>query len=197
MNRKEMVEARTAQLKKLTDIELVDMIVSYFHGNATMPGEKSLKDYALSLKGEFDGSVITGLLSQVRGELIETFASTLVKEVRLKNVAALNENRKNRGTEGTKASDLPMVLKDAKPIPVNAVKNIYEMEAGITGTDNIVCVRGKEGPAPLASIPDGFRKNHPGLQGMAGTVIATDYSNGRFANMSYRLLVDLGQNLAA
>ncbi len=192
MGRTEMVNARTEQLKKLNDIELVNMIVGYFKENATLPGEKSLKEYALGLKGEFDGSVITGLMAQVRDELIETFASLLVKEVRLKNVNALNENKKNKDAEGLKASDLPMVLTDVTPIPVNTIKNSYEMNAFISSDADVCMMDGSE-PTEFAQLPKGFKKNHRGILGMQGTVVASDYSNGKFANMGYKLLIDLGQ----
>ena len=62
MNRKEMVQARVEKLQKLSDADLVQTIVRYFEKNHTMPGEKAIKDYALSLKGEFDVDAITGLL---------------------------------------------------------------------------------------------------------------------------------------
>lgn len=191
-----MVKTRTEALSELTDIQLVDTIISYFKQNATMPGEKSLKDYALSLKSELDGNVITGLLAQVRNDMIEEFASLCVKEVKLVNVQAENDTKKNKDTDGRKASELPLVLADAKPIPVNTIKNIYNMNAEIS-SESMVCIGTAEDGerSVLASLPNGFKKNHPALAGMNGTVIASDYSNGNFANMSYRMLIDLGQNL--
>ena len=101
-----------------------------------------------------------------------------------------------------------MVLKDMVPVPVNNVKNIYELPVVIlpainldtdTGlVDNIVCVKedGKE-PFTLGDLPKGFKKNHPELSGMTATVIATDYSNGKLDNMSYTMLIDLSQHIAA
>ena len=69
-----------------------------------MPGEKAIKDYALSLKGEFDVDAITGLLSEVRNDLIEQFASLCVKEMKMKNVQVVNDTKKNKDTDGTKVT---------------------------------------------------------------------------------------------
>lgn len=198
MTRKEMVDALTAKLEKLNDAQLVDAIVRYFEENRTLPGEKALKDQALALKAELDGNAITGLLSHVRADLVEEFASRCVKEVKLRNVHVLNETKKNRDADGLKASDLPMVLADTQPTKMNAMKNIYGMDAVIPAAGGTVCV----GNAPavrveLADLPAGFVKNHTMLPGMSATVVATDYSNGKFANMSYLMLVDLSQTLVA
>lgn len=205
MSRIEMVKTRTEALSKLSDMQLINVIVKYFEQNATMPGEKALKDYATSLKNEFDGNAITGLLSEVRKDLIEQFASLCVKEVKLKNVMVANDTKKRRELEGIfpLASELPMVLKDSAPIPVNTMKNVYEMPASVVCT--IVGIKGistESGePMAISVLPAGFVKNHSSLDDvlhdMEATVIATDYSNGKFANMSYRMLIDLCQNIAA
>ena len=140
MNRKEMVQARVEKLQKLSDADLVQTIVRYFEKNHTMPGEKAIKDYALSLKGEFDVDAITGLLSEVRNDLIEQFASLCVKEMKVKNVQVVNDTKKNKDTDGTKVTDLPMVLKDIVPVsnPANTVKNVYELPATIVFRDSAV-----------------------------------------------------------
>lgn len=192
MNRAEMVKARAAELGKLDDFQLVDAVIAYFKNNRTLPGQKALKDFALGLKAEFNGTAMTGLLSQVRKDLIEEFASLLVQEVKLVNVRVLNENKPNRDKPGRKASDLSMVLTDVQPVPVNAVKNSYQMTAYITGR-GVYDENGQDTGDVFALLPGGFVKNHPGMDGFEGTVIASDHSNGKFANMSYRLLIDLGQ----
>lgn len=202
MNRAEMVKARTEELYKLTDIQLVDMIISYFKQNATMPGEKAIKEYALSLKAEFDGNAITGLLTQVRGDLIEQFASMLVKEVKMRKVLIANETKKRMKEGGTLplASDMPMYLVDSKPVdvPVNTMKNTYEMAVQVSDHDDLSCITESDPSYNLGVVlPKGFRKNHTTLAGMKAVVHATDHSNGKFANMSYRMLIDLGQSLAA
>lgn len=191
MGRTEMVNARAEVLNKLSDKELAGTIVAYFAENNTMPGEKDLKDRASILYAEMEGSAaIDGVTSEVRRDLIEEFASILVKETRIKDNVVLNENKKNKDVDGLKASDLPMILKDAMPIPTNTMKNIYELPVTIDADGNVCTENGDK----LGAVPAGFQKNHKGVYGMTGTVIATDYSNGKFANMSYSLVIDLGQN---
>lgn len=190
MGRTEMVTARTEALNALTDTELAGAIVAYFAGNSTMPGEKDLKDRASILSAELEEGKITGFTSEVRRDMIEEFTGVLVKETKIKDNVVLNENKKNKDADGLKASDLPMVLKDAMPIPTNTMKNIYELPVSIDTEGNVLT----EGGEKLGMIPAGFQKNHKGVYGMTGTVIATDYSNGKFANMSYSLIIDLGQD---
>lgn len=198
MTRKEMVTKRAEKLSQLSDMQLIDTIVKYFEQNATMPGEKALKDYATSLKNEFDGNAITGLLSEVRKDLIEQFASLCVKEVRIKPTVA-NDTKKNKEAKKLLASDLPMELTDIipVPVPVNTTKNVYVMAASISGENGIQLITESIPSYELGSFPAGFIKNHKTLEGMKGVVIATDYSNGKFANMSYKMLIDLGQSIAA
>lgn len=190
MGRTEMVTARTEALNALTDKELVETIVAYFAGNNTMPGEKDLKDRASILLAEMEEGQIIGFMNEIRKDLIEEFASILVKETKIKDNVVLNENKKNKDAEGLKASDLPMLLKDAMPIPTNTMKNIYELPVTIDADGNVCTENGDK----MGVVPEGFQKNHKNVYGMTGTVIATDYSNGKFANMSYSLVIDLGQS---
>lgn len=197
MGRSEMVRARAGKLFQMNDIELVDTIVAYFDQNATMPGEKELKTYAAGLKNEFDGPVMTALSSYVRNELIESFASLCVKEVKLTNLQVVNSTKKNKDSGLLTASDLPMILTDTTQGSKNTVNNMYEFGASVSFADGVVSFTDKNGKdIVLASIPEGFRKNHASAASLHGTVIATDYSNGKFANMSYSMLVDFGGSLS-
>ncbi len=201
MNRKEMVKERMEKLSGLSDEELVRAVVSYFGQNATMPGEKAVKDNASDLLAMFKvkpGHKLTGCY---RKELIEEFASLCIKEVKLKNVTVKNETKQNADHGGLKAGDLPMVLIDTRFLPENSMKNVYEMSGMISGDEDghrfVKIYDTGTGCFEFASLPDGFQKNHTLQHGMDITVIATDYSNGKFANMSYTLLIDLGQRIVA
>lgn len=200
MGRTEIVTARVDVLNKLSDKDLTGTIVAYFAENNTMPGEKDLKDRASTLSAELTEGTITGVTSEVRKDLIEEFASILVKETKIRDNVVLNETKKNKDAEGLKASDLPMILKDATPIPTNTMKNTYELPVIIDGEGGVFtagkCLEGTEVGNKIGTLPAGFQKNHPGACGMTGTIIATDYSNGKFANMSYSLIIDLGQKAA-
>lgn len=194
--RKEMVERRTEELSKLNDLQLVATIVKYFEQNATLPGEKAIKDCALSLKAEFDGNVITGLLSQVRGDLIEEFASLCVKEVKLKNVMPQNATKKNKDAKAFLTTDLPMELIDVRPARLNVMVNTYGLAATVSASEKHSCMTEDVPYHTVGSLPEGFKKNHRNIGGMKALVVATDHSNGKFANMSYRMIIDLGQKLA-
>lgn len=205
MSRIELVNERVKELNAMTDMELAEAIVKYFKENATMPGERLIKEWAGSITGEFTERVITGLLSDVRKEIIEEFASLCVKETRLKNVRVLNDTKKTRDAVGRRAHDLPMVLKDVRP-KGGVVTNVYEMPVLIQTaadldtleTTNTVAFRDENNHMLiLADLPEGFKKNHKEIANMQATVVVTDHSNGKFANMSYRLLIDLGQTAAA
>lgn len=191
-----MVNARAEELSRLSDRGLVCAIRGYFRENATMPGEKAVKDYAFGKTCRGKTWTIDRLTISARKELIEEFSPLCVKEVKLKDIRVANETKKNAGTTARKASDLPMVLKATNLALINTMKNVYEMPASISDDGRTVCIKdGNGSDFILASIPEGFAKNHRTLGGMEGTVIATDHSNGKFANMSYTLLVDLGQRI--
>ena len=204
MDRSEMVKARIAELEKLDDFQLVDTVLEYFKQNATLPGQKRLKTFAQDLKAEFDGKAIQGMLPQMRKELIKDFASILVREVHLKNVRAMNANKPNRDKAGCKMKDLTdtgaMAPAGSESIPINGTKDSYTMPVHIKdGSVYPSLGRGLFKDEALASgaafaqLPGGFLTNHKALDGMEATVVAGDYSGGKFANMSYRLLIDLGQ----
>lgn len=42
-------------------------------------------------------------------------------------------------------------------------------------------------------IPEGFRKNHPGIAGLKGYINAVDHSNGKRKTMTHILILDLMQ----
>lgn len=186
MGRTEIVNARAKELNELTDMDLAKEIVSYFQENSTMPGEKDIKTRATMLWDELSQEEIHGVTSEVRKDLVEEFASLLVKEVKVKGILSLNENKVNKGTEGMKASDLPMVLTDVDPV---ARKETYEMPVLIDNGYNVCTEDGRV----VGMLPNGFKKNHAHVKGMSGTAVVTDYSNSNLANLSCRLIIDLGQ----
>lgn len=194
MGRTEIVEARKETLEKLSDKELAAAVVAYFGENKTMPGEKDLKDRATILSTELNEGKISGVTSEVRKDLIEEFTTVLVKETKITENVVLNENKKNKDAEGVKAGDLPMILRASEPIPNNTMKNTYELPVTI-GEDGSITENATANETKLGTLPKGFMKNHPNVCGMSGTVIATDYSNGKFANMSYSVVIDLGQRV--
>lgn len=196
--RNEMVTRRIGLLSGLTDLDLAKTISGYFENNHTMPGEKWIKDTANQMLSEFDTEDATMLLPDVRRSLIEAFAEVCVKSMPIRYVEVANETKKNRETKLRRAGELPMTLSEAVPVPVKdntVMKNIYEMPASLNIAEKSIYVKDTQDRNLLAfylgKITKGFYKNHFSKAPMDCTVIATDHSNGKFANMSYHMLVDL------
>lgn len=195
MERIQIVNELTQKLNDLADMDLVNTVIAYFESNATMPGEKNVKDMAATLKKDLDANESFGLSSEVRTDLIETFSSLAVKEVKLKNVSVVNATKKNRDMRCRKPYDLQMTLVDTQPTNTNSVRNTYAMDARVNDSYAVISDIGPDDF--MASLPKGFLKNHPGVAGMSATIMATDHSNNKFANMSYTLIVNLAQKIAA
>lgn len=204
VKRQELVDNRKAQLEKLTDLELLQTVVGYFRNNHTMPGEKALKDCAEGLLAEFDGEAVTGLLSQLRGDLIEQFASVCVKTTKLRLVQAADDTKANRKAGVKLVSGLQMVLADSYVETVRtadgttraANRDVYVLPGTICFPDGLVYVRDKDAEDAMltfnmGSIMEGFRKNHYSENPVNCVIEGTDYSEGKLANMGWQMHVDL------
>lgn len=196
--RNEMVERRIGLLSGLNDFELAQVIFDYFKNNHTLPGEKWVKDTANQMLSEFTEDSVTMLMPDVRKQLIEAFANICVKSMPIRFVEVVNDTKKNRGSKLRKATDLPMTISEVIPVAMKentVVRNIYEMPASLNIMEKSIYVKDAKDHNILAfylgRITKGFYKNHFSNAPMDCTVIATDHSNGKFANMSYRMLVDL------
>lgn len=186
MIREKLVQERAAKLARLDNRELVDTIAAYFKQNRTMPGEKRLKDYVTAYLADRTADLpADGFLTE--------FASVCVKDVRIEHVTVQNETKKAKELSGPKVSDLPMVLSDIRPADGRVIDS-YTMQVLIISDGN-VCIA--DTMTPFGRLPKGFLKNHPAVEGMYGTVIATDFSNGKLANMKYRMVIDLAQTKPA
>lgn len=181
-SRSEMVNAEIQKLQTLTDFQLAQTICRYFEENQTLPGEKALKDMAKDLTAELGGEATTQLIGQVRDDLIEQFASLCVKEVKLTKAIANDQACKLHMTPVSSASPGVNVEKNTWQLPVR----INEQGYAITMDEDAVSI---------GMLPDGFRKNHGTVSGMEASLLMTDYSSGKFKNLSWTLMVDLGQTL--
>ena len=196
--RNDMIEKRIKMLSGLTDLELAKTIAAYFENNRTMPGEKWIKDTANQMLAGFTEDAVTTLLEPARATLIEDFAAVCVRSMPIKYVEVANDTKKNKESRLRKASELPMTLCESVPVPLKnntVMKNIYEIPASLNVMEKSVYVKDTENNNLLVfylgRITKGFYKNHFIKQPVDCTVIATDHSNGNFANMSYHMLVDL------
>ena len=192
MKKLNVLKTRREALENMTPQELVNFTRNYFKVNKVMPGEKKVRNLAEGINAELSESTDLEVLEEYRLDLAEKIGKVVVKEVKLRHVALVNETKKNKDVEGIRPSELPLVLVDTVPTKVlNTVKNVYELD--VTISDGMVMA----GDTILGELPKNFRSNYPKTHNMQGVVIATDHSNGKFANMSYSLVIDLGQNLAA
>lgn len=192
MNRLKVLETRKEALENMTPQELVNFTRNYFKVNKTMPGEKKVRTLAEGIHAELSESTDLKVLEEYRLDLAKKIGNVVVKEVKLRHVALVNETKKNKDVNSVRPSELPLTLVDTVPAKVlNTMKNVYELD--VTISDGMVMA----GDVFLGELPKNFRSNYPKTHNMQGVVIATDHSNGKFANMSYSLVIDLGQNLAA
>lgn len=187
MNKNAMVDAREVKLAQKSDMEFIDSVILYFDNNRAYPGEKDLKDYAHSLKNEFNGEAVTAILPEVRAQLNRRFAEILVKDVKLTGTKAIRD---------ISQADVAKTLVNSEEVKgdhdrVFWRENTYEMNAEINEAAVTI------GGAVKAQVADSFLKNHKGIEGMTGVVTAVDYSNGKLVNVGYSMVVDLGQGLVA
>ena len=160
-------------LSELPDAQLVDKILAYFNRNKTLPRERSLREYALSLKEEFADGSMTALLPEAKMDMAAAFADVAVKETKLTGVEADVET-------------LPLVLSDIQHIFPNTFRNIFSVPVTVEGQE----VYTTDGHTLIGHLKAGFYSNFKDSL-RKGFVLATDHSNGKFKNMSYSLLVNL------
>lgn len=160
-------------LSELPDAQLVDKILAYFNRNKTLPGERSLREYALSLKEEFADGSMTALLPEAKMDMASAFADVAVKETKLTDVEADVET-------------LPLVLSDMQHVFPNVIRDIFSAPVTVEGRE----VYTADGHTLIGHLKAGFYSNFKDSL-CRGFVLATDHSNGKFKNMSYSLLVNL------
>lgn len=175
MTKESLRNACIDHLSTLTDAQIVDAVLSYFHRNKTLPGERSLREYALSLKEEFTDGSMTGLLPDIRMDFIRQFANIAVKETKLKNILLSPDQ----------AADLPMVLFNIGHRFPNTVENQYALLVAVQD-QTVSTVDGRV----IGQLRTGFYHNFKESL-KTGFVLVTDYSNEKFRNLSYTFLADL------
>ena len=173
MPRNYLKNAYIQYLSELTDAQLVDKILAYFNRNKTLPRERSLREYALSLKEEFADGSMTALMPEAKMDMASAFADVAVKETKLTDVEADVET-------------LPLVLSDIQHVFPNAIRNVFSVPVTVEGRE----VYTADGHTLIGHLKAGFYSNFKDSL-CRGFVLATDHSNGKFKNMSYSLLVNL------
>ncbi len=185
MVREEMIREKAKELSRMADNRMVRIASDYFKHNRAMPGEKSLKDTAAKLLPMFEENPYYQMEESFRERFVSDLAFICIKEVELHKVQALSNAKNNKNKTGLRAHDLPMKLSDDG--------RYYEMPAEIFSAGKVYITINTESDYHLATLPEQFIKNFKDTTGMKSTVIARDHSNGNFACMSYRLVIDLAQ----
>lgn len=185
MNRTEMVEARKGQLSRMSDRELLQTASAYFVRNWTMPGESEFKNSILDSLDRFERDRDAVLPAKWRAEIIDTFAEISIKELKLKNIRMSREA----------LSELPMALSGTEQSKCG-MRDTYAIPATLSTRDRLVYVKNRSGfTQAVTDVPKCLA--HRKTNGLTGTMLVTDYSNGNFASLGYTLLIDLAQGLVA
>lgn len=186
MNRTEYVENRTKTLMAMSTEDLAIAIGEYFDGHATMPGQKDLKDAAEKIVANKAENPQFEISQEAKAQMAATFAGIVVREMKVEGLKVANVNKENKDDFSVlKPTDLGLTEVGAIPAEGKSpAKKIYEADARIEGGTVMV------GEYEIGSLGKGFTKNNPGVS-VPATVIATDYSNGKFTNMSYTVIADI------
>lgn len=186
MTRAEYVNVRREALSKLSTEDLAIAIGEYFDGHATMPGEKDLKDAAEKIVANIAENADFDIDKETKENMIAKFADIAVREMKVEGLQVQNVNKSNKDDFSVlKPTDLG--LSETASVPAEGktpAKKVYEAEARIQDGKVIV------GEYEIGSLGKGFVKNNPGVN-CGATLIATDYSNGKYANMSYAVVADI------
>lgn len=186
MQRAEYIAARKENLTALTTENLAIAIGEYFDTHATMPGEKDLKTAAEKIVASIAENPEFEIGADVKEAMIDRFAEIVVREMKLEQIQVKNVTKENADDFAVlKPMDLGLVETASIPaVDKQPAKKIYTVGAEIR--DGKVLV----GDYEIGSLAKGFVKNNPGVNCPA-TVVATDYSNGKFRNMSYTVIADI------
>lgn len=186
MTRAEYVNVRREALSALSTEDLAIAIGEYFDSHATMPGEKDLKDAAEKIVANIAENAEFDIDKEAKENMIAKFAEIVVREMKVEGLQVKNVNKANKDDFAVlKPTDLNLSEKESIPAEGKApAKKVYEAEARIEDGKVIV------GEYEIGRLGKGFSKNNPGVS-CSATLIATDYSNGKFTNMSYSVVADI------
>lgn len=186
MQRTEYVSNRKATLAALSTEDLAIKIGEYFDAHATMPGEKDLKKAAEKILASIAENPEFDIDEETKNGMIETFASIVVREMKVEKLQVQNVTKANKDDFAVlKATDIGLIETGSEAaVDKQPAKRFYEAEARIEDGKVIV------GEYEIGSLSAGFVKNNPGVS-VPATVIATDYSDGKMSNMSYKVVADI------
>lgn len=183
-NRKqELIEKRRNLLLEKSTEDLAIAVSDYFNAHACLPGQKALKDAAENTLRRLREDPEFELLPAAKAYLAESLAKTAVREVKVGSLKVRNVTKVNKDDYAVlKPTNLN--LREAGSEAGKPPRFFFEADASIEGRR--VLADGCE----IGLLPEGFAKNNPNLSAPA-LLILTDYSLGKFANVSYQVIIDL------
>ena len=186
MKRTEYIANRRAALMGMSTEDLAVTIGEYFDSHATMPGEKDLKEAAEKIVANIAENPSFEIPAETKESMIAKFADIVVREMKIEGLQVKNVTKENKDDFAVlKPTDLSLVEIESVPTEGKTPgKKVYAADARIK--DGKVLV----GDYEIGSLGKGFLKNNPGVD-CAATVIATDWSNGKYSNMSYSVIADI------
>lgn len=186
MQRAEYIAKRKTALAAMSTEDLAIAIGEYFDNHATLPGEKDLKEAAQKIVENIAQNAEFEISAEAKEAMIDRFAGIAVRELKVEKLQVKNVTKANKDDFAVlKATDLNLVETGSIPAEdKQPAKKLYETEARIQNGKVLV------GEYEIGSLSDGFVKNNPGVD-VPATVLATDYSNGKFSNVSYTVIADI------
>lgn len=186
MTRAEYVSARREALAAMSTEDLAIAIGEYFDTHATMPGEKDIKDAAEKIVANIAENPEFDIEPAAKESMIAKFADIVVREMKVEGLQVQNVNKANKDDFAVlKPTDLGLTETASVPAEGKSpAKKVFEAEARIQDGKVIV------GEYEIGSLSKGFVKNNPAVSCKA-TLVAVDYSNGKYANMSYSVIADI------
>lgn len=182
--RDEMMAAKKEALSRMSNVQLINIICSYFKKNSTSAGEKELRDVArwfhcVSVScgkenEEREAAVIEipegdGVEKTWREDMIEMFSCTSIREARVM---------------GCTPENIPF-YPDGSCIS----RHLYKYDVIVNG-DEIYTLTGN---LFVGKVSPKFVKSHPSMDGIRASLIVKDTSQGSLKNCRCRLMVDLAQ----
>lgn len=193
MRRKECKE----ELNKLSDQELLEQVNAHFASHPALPGEKEVKDFARErldhtpntydlTHGWLDETgriVLDPDVCQLNGkptrdEIIDVYAKTRIRETKTHLIKGFDlsdiktDTISNQGVVSMSRADVNIVKRSFGDVYIEAPDR----------TDTLFII---------GTVPNKFFTNNPmNVESCKGELQMTDYSNGKMANVSVRLVVD-------
>ncbi len=186
MDRNGYIAQRVGTLAAMSTENLAITIGEYFDAHATMPGQKDLKDAAEKIIANIAENPDFDIDKAAKDAMIEGFAKIVVREMKVEKLQVKNVTKANKDDFAVlKPTDLGLTEIGSEPaVDKQPAKKFYSVEGRIENGRVMV------GEIQIGSLNPGFMTNNPGVSCNA-TVLATDYSGGKMANVSYKVVADI------